>query len=114
MVIAIDSPKGMIYASQFARKTLRREPLRLRWVVRSPLLIRPETDLSLFVGRRVELQRTLKGVRYTWRGVFTQLWHSVQLQSAAGMLDHEAYGVERHAGSTAIDLPYLNATIKFL
>lgn len=85
-----------------------------------PVTITTETDLKQFLGRRVRIERTLRGTRYVYYGVFLSLWHSHQLKDpvvpglvyCGGMLREEPHG-DCRGGETGFDLPYSNATVEF-
>lgn len=74
-------------------------------------------DLAPFVGVRVKVTRTVRGDRYTYYGVFSQLCHWTKETSLAridycgGMMRIEPFAGQWF-GSTGFDLPYDDATIE--
>lgn len=116
-MLVIETPSGPVKARTL-QAAMRRShvPLRVRWVshTHAPVLMRPTTALAPFVGVRVEVQRTQKGVRYTWVGVFDSLWHSPDHGWVGGMMRYEPNAYEPRGGNSAMALEYLNATIQRL
>ncbi len=71
-------------------------------------LIDPDTDLSRFEGRHVEVTQVEDGTRYAWRGVLTGLSHGEG--AATCLMTVEEWASGAHAGERPVLLRYGNAT----